>query len=510
MRIRNHRTSSSIGHGLSTSSSDQSHPRHLQHKMCDPNALIAHSSNHHENASKNLCISSSLSSSSSTPAHNDYPSAITQTNPNAVTAAQQCKFTARPTESMVPTYEVTENVKSNGDLASVLSNHNATVSVADATEELSIISDTHEILQAESFRVCRLNQSRWDVPAFVRAFEKECTELESIQHHQQKKKKNKLGCTSSCVNGLPYHCPQAQTNGRRKHVLNEENVEALQEELLTSALQKVLSEAGDGGLTVREAGYKLLQLKKEDVFKSLYGGLPLSVKVRRAMLKSPYFVELGEGRFALWDSYLSKYKSSEGLDTLIVGNQVEKCREQLDGQESDIDNEIKQLAVSSNMIKSKGKRSRRMGMVRKEAGVLMSICMKETDGLCAEGFSSACEEDLKRMKSIDEDHHLCANNNNNDYNVCSWDSSFDCPYYYYTGFGPSSATSDAIRNEEYVGKTSNGRSVREISQKERHKAPLVETLAQCMLLPHAVQTVSSEHPYRQRKPVKARSLKSIV
>ncbi|XP_024545580.1 uncharacterized protein LOC112351617 [Selaginella moellendorffii] len=72
---------------------------------------------------------------------------------------------------------------------------------------------------------------------------------------------------------------------------------------LAHALYTMVSEAGDTGLTVREAGRKVLQQGLLKLFEP--EDVPLSVQVARAMRKNAYFIEAG-GRFILWSTFLRR------------------------------------------------------------------------------------------------------------------------------------------------------------------------------------------------------------
>lgn len=80
--------------------------------------------------------------------------------------------------------------------------------------------------------------------------------------------------------------------GKMSQVTEEE--QTLESELLILFSEEV------AGLTVREAGSKL---KLRNVKNIISEGLPLTLQVRRAMLNSPYFVQLDDGKFALWDNF---------------------------------------------------------------------------------------------------------------------------------------------------------------------------------------------------------------
>lgn len=173
-----------------------------------------------------------------------------------------------------------------------------------------------------------------------------------------------------------------------------------EEQTLESELLIVFSEEV-AGLTVREAGSKL---KLRNVKNIISEGLPLTLQVRRAMLNSPYFVQLDDGKFALWDNFRNsrvgsldkKERTSLEIETITRTHKFD--REEKPARELGLE-----LAVPKIMI-TKEKRSRRVRVDEKEE-------------------IGSCKEDGKRRKQKVEQRSYDSvySGNNGGSNNYSWD-----------------------------------------------------------------------------------------
>ncbi|KAH9301710.1 hypothetical protein KI387_013293 [Taxus chinensis] len=171
------------------------------------------------------------------------------------------------------------------------------------------------------FRVCKVNKSPWDVPSFFNAFDSLWKDtVDSINTPSPFLQKQTSDDDYELVKKRESLRVSLAKEGEGEANVGQTKLDA-EQLLIESAVRSAISEAGEGGLTVREAACKILV----DNAASTSTTIPLSVQVRRVMLNSPYFVQLKDGRFALWEDFLSS--SGAGTSQLEEYNTVSSSKE---------------------------------------------------------------------------------------------------------------------------------------------------------------------------------------
>lgn len=203
-----------------------------------------------------------------------------------------------------------------------------------------------------------------------------------------------------------------------------------EEQMLESELVRVFSEE-IAGLTVREAGCKLMLRNLGNIISEC---LPLSVQVMRALLNSPYFAQLDDGKFALSDNFLNSTVGKQERTSLERKKRMgthKFDREEDCASSKDPARELGQLAETNlellvpKIVTTKGKRGRREGL---GLGLVMNMKVRDEE----KEEIGCCKQDGKRRNSGGQkveqrSYDSRKNGATNDSNNYSWDKDAAVP-----------------------------------------------------------------------------------